>query len=205
VARRSKREALATRASILDAAEWCFRTQGVSATSLAQIAARAQCSRGAIYWHFAEPLDILRGVLARGQPPLLPILETVADAPPPLLPTLQHSLLQCLRTIDQNPHMRSVLEIIVYRCDFAGDRAPILDTWRADLERILGLLRRILERAQQAGELRHGLNAAGCASLIGFALLGVLDCALLAAQPSSLEQAARAPLDTAFASLAAQP
>ena len=48
VARSTKQEALATRNRLLDAAEVLFQAQGVSQTSLQQIAQQAGATRGAI-------------------------------------------------------------------------------------------------------------------------------------------------------------
>lgn len=48
--RRTRDDALATRHSILDAAEALFVRQGVSRTTLRHIASRAQVTRRAIYW-----------------------------------------------------------------------------------------------------------------------------------------------------------
>ena len=55
VARSTKQEALATRNRLLDAAEVLLQAQGVSQTSLQQIAQQAGATRGAIYWHFKPP------------------------------------------------------------------------------------------------------------------------------------------------------
>jgi TetR/AcrR family acrAB operon transcriptional repressor len=54
MARRTKEDALATRDSILDAAELLFVEQGVSRTTLQHIATAAGVTRGAIYWHFLD-------------------------------------------------------------------------------------------------------------------------------------------------------
>ena len=52
MARRTKAEAQATRNALIDAAERLFDSQGVSRTSLQDIAQAAGATRGAIYWHF---------------------------------------------------------------------------------------------------------------------------------------------------------
>ena len=49
--RRTKEEAQETRQRLLDAAEVLFQSQGVSQTTLQQIAQQAGATRGAIYWH----------------------------------------------------------------------------------------------------------------------------------------------------------
>src|SRR5687767_13839262 len=65
VARRTKEEALATRHRLLDAAELLFQAQGVSQTSLQQIAQQAGATRGAIYWHFKDKADLFNAMMER--------------------------------------------------------------------------------------------------------------------------------------------
>src|SRR5690606_15107874 len=52
MARKTREEALETRQRILDTAARMFGQHGIAATSLQDIAAAADVSRGAIYWHF---------------------------------------------------------------------------------------------------------------------------------------------------------
>ena len=70
MARRTKQEAMATRDSLLDAAEQLFQRQGVSRTTLAQIAAAAGVTRGAVYWHFKDKADLFEAMLARVRLPI---------------------------------------------------------------------------------------------------------------------------------------
>lgn len=70
MARRTKEEAQATRVQILDAAERVFHAQGVSRASLAEVAKEAGVSRGAIYWHFENKIDLFQAMLERLRLPL---------------------------------------------------------------------------------------------------------------------------------------
>src|SRR3569833_1281025 len=63
MARRTKQDALATRDSILDAAELLFEQQGVSRTTLQHIAAEAGVTRGAIYWRFHDKSDLINALM----------------------------------------------------------------------------------------------------------------------------------------------
>lgn len=173
--RRTKSAALATRESILDAAAGCYCTHGVSGTTMALIAARAGCSRGAIYWHFHEPVDILQAILERGRPQLRERLEAAAEAGPPVLAALRSCLRQYLCGLETDEHVRCALEIVLHRCDFAGEAATrLLEPWHKEQSLIRLALCRGFERAQRFGELREGLQSGSCAALLHFALLGAL-------------------------------
>jgi TetR/AcrR family acrAB operon transcriptional repressor len=63
--RRTKEEAQETRARILDAAEQVFYDKGVANASLEEIAAAAQLTRGAIYWHFKDKAELFDAMMCR--------------------------------------------------------------------------------------------------------------------------------------------
>lgn len=71
VVRRTKHASFETRETILNAAQACYLDLGVSASSLAEVAQRAGCTRGAIYWHFPGAFELLRAVIERGRYPLV--------------------------------------------------------------------------------------------------------------------------------------
>jgi len=64
MARKTKQQAQETRQHILDVALRLFSRQGVSATSLADIAQAAGVTRGAIYWHFKNKSDLFSEIWA---------------------------------------------------------------------------------------------------------------------------------------------
>lgn len=54
-----------TQDGLLDAAEWLFARQGADATSVAEIAQRANCSVGAVYHHFKDKDALLYALYKR--------------------------------------------------------------------------------------------------------------------------------------------
>ena len=73
--RRTKAEAEQTRHDLLDAAELLFDQQGVSRTSLADIAKAAGVTRGAVYWHFKNKSEVLAAIVERVHLPFMQELE----------------------------------------------------------------------------------------------------------------------------------
>ena len=65
MARRTKAEADETRTKLLDAAERVFFQKGVARASLNEIAQSAGATRGAVYWHFKDKVDVFSSMLAR--------------------------------------------------------------------------------------------------------------------------------------------
>ncbi|MET0090970.1 MAG: TetR family transcriptional regulator [Candidatus Thiodiazotropha sp.] len=63
--RRTKEEAEITRQKIIETGLRLFSRQGVSSTSLMEIASRAGVSRGAVYWHFKNKWELFEAILSR--------------------------------------------------------------------------------------------------------------------------------------------
>ncbi|MDN3556413.1 TetR family transcriptional regulator [Halomonas maura] len=123
MARRTKAEAEATRAALLDAAEEVFFEKGVARTSLEQIARHAGLTRGAVYWHFRNKADLFRAMMDRVRMPFEELVEeTEADKDAPL----EAIRLGCqlgFRRLEQPLHRR-VHAILLHRCEFFSDIDP---------------------------------------------------------------------------------
>ncbi|MDP3226735.1 MAG: TetR family transcriptional regulator [Acidovorax sp.] len=63
MARRTRQQALATRQDILDAAVQVFVERGFQRSSMQHVAERAGVTRGAVYWHFQDRLELLEALL----------------------------------------------------------------------------------------------------------------------------------------------
>lgn len=81
--KRTKEDAEQTRENILNAAIGLFADKGVTATTLEDIAAAAHVTRGAIYWHFKNKLEIFDALHERLHRPLVTmIMEDVEKTTP---------------------------------------------------------------------------------------------------------------------------
>lgn len=126
VARRTRDEALATRNRILDAAESVFCERGVSRTSLADIAAAAGTTRGAIYWHFRDKADLFCAMVARVT---LPMEEQVCvkwspgmDNP---LDLVRSRMAAVLERTAADAQCRRVFHIIYHKCEYVDDMREV--------------------------------------------------------------------------------
>ena len=164
MARSTKEEALETRNRILDAAEDVFHANGVSRTSLADVAEAASVSRGAIYWHFRNKSDLFDAMCERVRLPMEDMAaagKDVREADP--LAQLRRTCLFVLGELMHNPHTRKVLGIVFHKCEFVEAAGLIVERQqdvflrgRADLEHIL---RNAVNRKQLPADLDTALSS----------------------------------------------
>ncbi|VCU72550.1 HTH-type transcriptional regulator TtgR [Pigmentiphaga humi] len=124
--RKTKEEALETRTRILETAEQIFSEQGVSHTSLQDIAAAANVTRGAIYWHFKNKTDLLDAMLQRVKMPIEDALERSCDpnSPDPL-GQLCRSAVDALQMVSEGDSAQRVCEILLFKCEYVAETADL--------------------------------------------------------------------------------
>ncbi|RYX95963.1 MAG: TetR family transcriptional regulator [Comamonadaceae bacterium] len=122
LARRTKEDALATRNSLLDAAELLFQAQGVSNTSLNDIARQAGTSRGAIYWHFQDKADLFNAMMERVTLPFEQVFEDLGkyagDNP---LQGFRAAMRDALRLISTDERTRRVFEVATHKVEYVDE------------------------------------------------------------------------------------
>lgn len=128
VARRTKEEALATRNRLLDAAELLFQAQGVSQTSLQQIAQQAGATRGAIYWHFKDKAALFNAMMERVILPLEAGPRAAAAAAGPdddPLAEIEEGMVHALTLMTTDPQVRRVFDVATHKVEYTHDMASV--------------------------------------------------------------------------------
>jgi TetR/AcrR family acrAB operon transcriptional repressor len=159
MARNTKEEALETRNRILDAAEDIFHANGVSRTSLADVADRANVTRGAIYWHFRNKSDLFDAMCERIRLPMEEMAAGGTDerqADP--LGQLRRTCLFVFDQVMHNPHSRKVLGIVFHKCEYVEAAGPIVERQQAVFMRGRANIERILGNAVARGQLPPALD-----------------------------------------------
>lgn len=122
MARRTKEDAIATRNGLIDAAEQVFREKGVSRASLADIAHAAGATRGAIYWHFKDKVDLFGAMLDRVTLPLEQGLAGIEfSVCPDPVQRLRLAMAKVLRSVASDERTRRVFEIALYKVEYVND------------------------------------------------------------------------------------
>lgn len=204
--RRTKAEALQTRAQILDAAEQVFHCKGVLSASLKDIASEAGVTRGAIYWHFKNKHDVFMAMVDRGRLPFDSLAERAEDAnEPDPLGRLREFMVYLLQQAVRDPSQRRLFEIMFQKCEFSGENADLLDRQRDSCRDSSARLARTFRNAMARGQLPNNLNIVKSVTWLHSQLTGVIMYWLLDPQVLDLEQAATDFVDTCLFALQHSP
>ncbi|HSV47012.1 MAG TPA: TetR family transcriptional regulator [Ramlibacter sp.] len=146
--RRTKLEAQATRSQLLDAAELEFQANGVSGTSLADIAARAGTTRGAIYWHFKDKADLFNAMIERVALPLEHAMGTAAapETQDPLA-ALREALFHAFDKTVTDPQIQRVFEVATHKVEYVDSLCAVRARHIAVRDECIAILRKVLQRA----------------------------------------------------------
>lgn len=202
MARKTKAEALETRRLILDTAECVFRKQGVSHTSLNDIAAAAGVTRGAIYGHFRNKVDLFNQMYERVHTPIQTLAEESANPEEPdPLGQLHNLLVTVLRQTVIDPHQQRVLDILFLRCEHIECMGPIIELHNQYYRDAVCRTQRTLDNAIQRGQLQAGLDTRTASLAVHAWIRGLLTNWLFAPDLFDLDNQAEQLVDGLFDSL----
>ncbi|BEP94801.1 TetR family transcriptional regulator [Acidovorax sp. sif1233] len=150
MARRTKEDAIATRNSLIDAAEQVFREKGVSRASLSDIAQAAGATRGAIYWHFKDKVDLFSAMMDRVTLPLEQGYgEFECSTCPDPVQRLRAVMALVLRSVASDERTRRVFEIALYKVEYVSELVGVRDRHVAASDGFTRQLARDFELAAQ--------------------------------------------------------
>jgi TetR/AcrR family acrAB operon transcriptional repressor len=176
--RRTKEDALATRSSLLDAAERLFQAKGVSRTSLNDIALEAGTTRGAIYWHFKDKADLFNAMMDRVTLPLEEAFREVGAGEDPLAALREH-ILRALRHTAGDEQTRRVFEVATLKVEYVDEMGAVRSRHVASREQCLGQLQQALRSGAKMRERRLAIPAAAAAHGLHALLDGLIQNWLL--------------------------
>lgn len=154
MARRTKEDAIATRSSLIDAAEEVFSEKGVSRASLSDIAQAAGATRGAIYWHFKDKVDLFSAMMDRVTLPLERghgelACSTCLDP----VQRLRAAMALVLQGVASDERMRRVFEIALYKVEYVGELVGVRDRHVTASDAFIRQLARDFEMAAQTQQV----------------------------------------------------
>lgn len=202
--RKTKQEALATRDSILDAAELLFEKQGVSRTTLQHIATAAGVTRGAIYWHFDDKSALFNAMMERAVMPLEIAAQSAdeCDNPAPL-DEVRTWLLGAFRLAATDPKARRVFEIATHKVEYVDELLGVRDRHLASYYHWVARTENQLKIAIRHGVLKSDVPARNMALGLWAMVDGLIQLWLLDPSAFNLMTVGRQNVDSYLGALSA--
>jgi TetR/AcrR family acrAB operon transcriptional repressor len=204
--RRTKVEAQETRNRLLDTAEHVFNERGVSRTSLAEIAEAAGVTRGAIYWHFDNKLDLFDAMMERVTLPMEQMTETFADKTlaDPLLAIREHAG-AILKSVGSNLQIQRVFDIMCHKCEYVDEMAPLKGRHMEGRGECVAQIESGFRNAIKKGQLPKSVNSRHAAIGLHALIDGLIMNWLLDPKYFSFERDATTMVETYLRGLGAVP
>lgn len=148
--RKTKEDAELTRLAIIDAARTVFLARGVSRSTLEHIAAEADVTRGAVYWHFKNKTEIFHALRDQVFLPLIDRMDdTLAiESKDDPLAQIENSLCETINELNKNTQMQQTYEIMMIKCEYVDEFATVLQQILSNCSNITEKIQLAYERAQ---------------------------------------------------------
>ncbi|UVJ43154.1 TetR family transcriptional regulator [Pseudomonas sp. LS1212] len=204
--RRTKEEAQETRNQILEAAQRAFHERGVARTTLADIAAMAGVTRGAIYWHFSNKADLFQAMLDSLHEPL-DALARASENQDELDPLgcMRTLLIQLLQQVELDPKVRRVNEILFHKCEFTDEMCDLRRQRQTAMLECNVRIELSLNNAVNRGQLPENLDTVRAAITLHAFIDGMLAQWLLVPDSFSLHEQAESWVDAGLDMLRLSP
>lgn len=153
--RKTKENAELTRQHLIEAARQVFLARGVSRTTMEHIASQAGVTRGAIYWHFNNKIDLFQ---AMREQVFLPLIDRMDDtlliegSEDPLT-CIENFLCGTIQVLTDSIETRQIYEIMMIKCEYVDEFATVLQQILLNCSGIEEKLRLVYERAKAREQL----------------------------------------------------
>jgi len=158
--RRTKEDSEKTKEAILDAAVKKFCQKGIATTTLSEIAKEAGVTRGAIYWHFKNKMDIFDALHERMHETIEELLLQHMDEDHiDPMSRLQDVCTSLLVNIGGNAKKQQALKLFWVQTDYSREWALFQEKHQARKQKARELLFHYFKEAQVKGLLPSGTNS----------------------------------------------
>lgn len=186
----------ATRAAILRIAADEFERHGYAATSVARIADRLEMTKGSVYFHFASKAQLAAEVVRISLDTWDPLVQSLDDAALSGLDAVRRLSVDLSHRYTDDATMRASLRLM-------REESPVSDQLPEALSAWADVLRRYLDQAVGAGQLRVGADVPALAWQLVATFLGLQEIAQTVPTQSSLAELVEQVWDSTLVGVAA--
>lgn len=196
MARKTKEDAEKTRQQIIASALDIISERGFANTSLEQIAKNAGVTRGAIYWHFKNKVDLFTALFEAWITPSNDLAVDHLVTKAPSLNHLKRYMIEWLTHIEAQPSTQKLFNIIFFKVEQVGDIKTLIEQANIKADQDLKALQLYLGVLKENKELHPNLDIALFATIISSFLMGLAqnwlarpnDYSLMEVAPQLIEQ-----------------
>ncbi|WP_418275311.1 TetR family transcriptional regulator [Isoptericola jiangsuensis] len=170
-----------TRAAILRIASDEFDLHGYAATSVARVAENLQMTKGSVYFHFASKALLAAEVVRVSFDVWDPLVRSVDDHALSGLDAVRRLLVDLAQRYTDDASLRAALRLM-------REESPVRDRLPEALGVWAGVLRRYLDQAVGAGQLRPGTDVDALARHLVALFLGLQEITQRAPTDGSLAE-----------------
>jgi len=163
--RKTKEEAEKTKRIIVENALELFLKQGFSKTKLDEIASAANVTRGAIYWHFKDKLDIVNELIETEHQNLNNLLSEMFMEEIDPLEKIEKIFNKIVLNFYENKLFRKFIELTWFKVEYT-ELAQIRTSKEELTELFIKNLTKTIIDGQKIGKIKIELNAADTAFII---------------------------------------
>ena len=155
--RRTKEETEQTRISIIENAVKLFLQKGFSNTKLEEIAAQANVTRGAIYWHFKDKLDIVNDLVETEHQNLTKLLKNLFEENISAIDKIDRIVTEIVKNFFENKAFRDFIELTWFKIEYT--QFLKLFTTKSELnDYFIRILTSIVGEAKNQGNIKNEIN-----------------------------------------------
>lgn len=177
MARKTKEDTEKTYHALLDAATAVFSEQGVSNTTLNQIAKAAGMTRGAVYWHFENKDAVIKALWEKhAGVETNKLIQAITNLPPEQpLEFFKTQLKTILKEAFTDPNLNQSMRIINSCKEFTHRESELQQFLRSRRKRIYCAFHDAVSRLQKYGALNPHLQTSFIANGFWIFIVGIME------------------------------
>ena len=156
--KKTKEEAQLTKKQIIEKAVELFIAKGFSNTTLDEIAKQTNNTRGAIYWHFKDKLDIVNELIESQHESLTQLLTDLFSNDPPSFNKIKLIIEELVSHFYETKSFQNFIELTWFKIEYT--QLANLKTTKTELTTyFINSFRDLVKEVQNAGEIKKEINA----------------------------------------------
>jgi TetR/AcrR family acrAB operon transcriptional repressor len=156
--RRTKEEAEQTRQALLDAALLVFSRDGFSASRLADIAAEAGVTRGAVYHHFQNKATLYLTLLERAEAEQQAVMQKAIEEGGSIAQITRRIMTTSLQALAQRPTFRAVMALSLFKVADSQELSDLIEKRKQEAVTLIESIAAVMAKGIAAGDFRQDLE-----------------------------------------------